>query len=110
MEGSSWCESVARPLHMSQRHAGVSAFGSASWWSAGDCSGFDNSLRTAVAPFLQYPTVSICVREVSETCVIPARRIEPRGKTSVPGVDGELVSNRTDLDTVFEQAPPRRLE
>src|SRR5215470_12486080 len=72
--------------------------------------GFDNTLRIAVTPFLQHPTIAIRVREVGEARVVPVRGVEPGCETSVPGIDGNLVPDRTDLDPPFEQATPHRLE
>ena len=36
--------------------------------------------------------------------------VEPSCETSVPGIDGDLVPDRTDLDSAFEQASPRHIE
>src|SRR5262249_34912890 len=38
------------------------------------------------------------------------RGVEPGCETSVPGIDGDLVPDPTDLDPAFEQATPHRLE
>jgi len=37
------------------------------------------------------------------------RGVEPSLKTSVPGLDGNLVPDSTDPDPAFEQAAPHRL-
>ena len=74
--------------------------------------GFDNTLtlRIAVTPFLQHPTIAIRVREVGEARVVPVRGVEPDCETSVPGIDGDLVPDRTDFDPALKQAAPRGLE
>src|SRR5690242_7377428 len=66
--------------------------------------------RTAIAAFLQDPAVTVRVREVGETGVVPACGVEPGCETSVPGINGYLVANLTDSDATFEQAVPHSIE
>ena len=57
-----------------------------------------------------HPAVAIRIREVGEACIVSARRVEPGCETSVPGCNGRLVADLTDLDPTFEQAAPRSLK
>jgi hypothetical protein len=68
------------------------------------------SALLVVAPFLQYPAVSIRIGEVGEASIISARRVEPGCETSVPGSNWRLVPDLADLDSTFDQAAPGGLE
>src|ERR1700754_1259231 len=63
-----------------------------------------------VAPFLQHPAVAIRIREAGEARIVPACGVEPGCETSVPGIDGCLVPDLTDVDPIFEQAAARGLK
>ena len=61
-------------------------------------------------PLLQNPTVSIRIEKIGEARVVSARRIEPCGVASNPSIYRGFVPNGTDLDAIFQQSIPRRLE
>jgi len=65
---------------------------------------------TAVPTFLKHPAIAIRIGEVGEAGIVSARGIEPGCETSVPGSNGYLVTDLTDVDPSLEQAPPRGLE
>jgi hypothetical protein len=48
--------------------------------------------------------------EVGEAGIVSARRVDLECETSVPGSNGRLVPDLTDVDTTFEQAAPSGLE
>ena len=53
---------------------------------------------------------SIQIGEVGKAGIVSARGVEPGCETSIPGSNGRLVPDLTDLDSTFEQAAPRGLE
>ena len=60
----------------------------------------------AIAPLLQHPAVAIRIGEAGEAGIVSARRVRPRCEASVPGSNGCLVPNLTNLDPTFEQKAP----
>ena len=69
-----------------------------------------NSTKSYGTPLLQNPTVSIRIEKIGEARVVSARRIEPCGVASNPSIYRGFVPNGADLDAIFQQSNPRRLE
>src|SRR5215831_9075736 len=66
--------------------------------------------HTAVAPFLKHPAIAIRIGEIGEAGIVSARGVEAGCEASVPGSNGRLVPDLTDIDPTFEQTPPRGFE
>lgn len=72
--------------------------------------GLKTMSRFAVSSLLQHPGIAIRIGEIGEACIISVGRVGSRCKTPVPGSNGSLMPNLTDIDTPFEQKAPDGLD